>query len=259
MTKSSRSDPARITHINVPKASDILAEQLRSLILNGQYQPGELLPAERDLVHSSGISRTSVRDALRLLEVEGLITTRPGRAGGSTVRQVGRDAVARPLQLYVRSREIDLASLFDCRLAVEPFLAGRTAANRTEADLAHIEEIHAAFLAEEDISHYKRLNLDWHLAIAAASHNDLLYTLMEAISDPIFETSGYQQATTAEMRKAAKTAHEAILEAVRARNEPLARKRMERHLTAYINTVSARHGDPSRRSEPPASEEHQTP
>src|SRR5690606_27239204 len=72
--------------IVVPKASDVLAERLRQMILSGQIQPGHQLPAERELVKETSLSRASVREALRILELEGLIETRRGRGGGSVVR-----------------------------------------------------------------------------------------------------------------------------------------------------------------------------
>jgi DNA-binding FadR family transcriptional regulator len=224
-----------IAPISVPKASDILATQLRGLILSGEIPPGDALPPERELVVSSGISRSSVRDALRVLEVEGLIVTKPGRSGGSIVRLPGRDTVARPLELYVKSHEIRLESLLDCRLAVEPFLASRAAQNHTDEELALIKDIHARFLATTDnVADYKRLNLEWHLAIAQASHNELLSALMEAIAQPILEADGYHQVTTPEIRAEAKKAHSAIQESIENRKADQAHGRMARHLGAYI-------------------------
>lgn len=238
-----KSEPAKKTNptvapISVPKASDILAEQLRNKILNGDIARGEALPAERELVSESGLSRSSVRDALRLLEVEGLIVTRPGRTGGSTVRLPGRDSVARPMELFVKSHEIHLGSLLDCRLAIEPFLALRAAENRTDDDLVKMQQLHKQFVATtSNIGEYKRLNLDWHMAVAQASHNELLIAFMEAISNPILDAAGYQQVTTAKIREEAKKAHGAILEAIRKQEPELARRRMEKHLRAYIDVA----------------------
>lgn len=220
--------------ITVPKASDILAAKLRDLILSSQIVPGQSLPTERDLVLESGLSRSSVREALRVLEVEGLISIRPGRAGGSTVQLPGRNSIARSLQLFVRSHAIRLEALLECRIAIEPFLTGRAAANRTDQELKEIQEIHARFAASEnDVGAYKRLNLDWHLAIARASRNEVLIALMEAISQPIFDAASYQQVTTPELRREAIQAHGAILKAIEARDSKLASSRMEKHLSAY--------------------------
>ena len=74
-----------LSPVFVPKAADVLAETLREQILNGRLGVGSLLPNERELSERAGLSRTSVREALRILEVEGLIATRTGRNGGSEV------------------------------------------------------------------------------------------------------------------------------------------------------------------------------
>ena len=75
--------PVRLSPILVPKTSDVLASELRRQILSGLLPPGASLPAERDLVTQTGLSRGSVRDDLRILESESLVITRPGRYGGS--------------------------------------------------------------------------------------------------------------------------------------------------------------------------------
>ena len=161
---------ALISPVHVPKASEVLAERLRELIVQGRIQPGDFLPSERDLVTESGLSRTSVRDALRVLETDGLITTKVGRTGGSMVTLPGRASVARSVELFVRTHGIRLESLLECRVAVEPTLARLAARHRTEAQLAEISAIHETFVASvDDVPRYKTINLDWHLAIARAS------------------------------------------------------------------------------------------
>lgn len=232
-------DRSRVVEtIAVPKASDILAAKLRDLILAGRIVPGESLPTERELVLDSGLSRSSVREALRVLEVEGLITTRPGRSGGSTVQLPGRGSIARSMQLFVRSHGVRLEALLETRIGVEPFLAALAARNRSEHDLAEIQALHARFeQSVDDVASYKRINLDWHLAVARASGNEVLIALMEAVSQPIFDAAAYQEVTTPEIRRAAIKAHSAILKAIEAGDEAAAASRMERHLTAYADVA----------------------
>ena len=76
-----------VKRLVVPKAPDVLAEHLRETILRGELAEGSPLPTERELGERSGLSRASVREALRILESEGLIQTRPGRNGGASVKQ----------------------------------------------------------------------------------------------------------------------------------------------------------------------------
>src|SRR5438105_9498602 len=94
----------KLEPIRVPKSSEVLASQLRVHILDGSIGDGMALPAERDLVAQTGLSRGSVREALRILHTEGLITTRSGRLGGSVARRPGDDALARYIGLFVQGR-----------------------------------------------------------------------------------------------------------------------------------------------------------
>lgn len=229
-----------IEPIRVPKASDILATRLRDLILSGKIPPGGSLPTERELVSDSCLSRSSVREALRVLEVEGLITTRPGRAGGSTAQLPGRSSIARSMQLFVRSHAIRLEALLECRIAVEPFLAGLAATNRNDRELKEMQRLHERFtVSQNDVAVYKRINLDWHLAVVRASGNEVLIALMEAVAHPIYESTAYQEVTTPDARAETVKAHGAILRAIERKDAKLAYSRMEKHLTAYAE--HARH------------------
>jgi DNA-binding FadR family transcriptional regulator len=228
-----------IAPVVVTKAADVLATRLRDLIVSGQLAPGDFLPTERELVVQTGLSRTSVRDALRVLESEGLITTKVGRTGGSIVTLPGRESVSRSVELFVRTHGLRLESLLECRVAVEPMLARLAAERRTPEQLAEIERLHEAFAAAiDDVPAYKRLNLDWHLAVARAAGNEPLIALMEAISTPIRDASDYQHVTTPELRAAAIKAHSGIVRAIREGDGETAFKRMERHVSAYREVAS---------------------
>jgi DNA-binding FadR family transcriptional regulator len=223
-----------IAPVIVPKASDILASRLRDLIVNGQFTPGDFLPTERELVAESGLSRTSVRDALRVLESDGLITTKVGRTGGSMVTLPGRESVARSVELFLRTHGIRLESLLECRVAVEPTLARLAARRRTQAQLDEMTALHERFIAScDDVPAYKAINLEWHLSIARASGNEPLMALMEAVSTAIKDASDYQHVTTPERRAEAVKAHTVILKAIADQDEAAAFKRMDRHVSTY--------------------------
>ena len=232
-----------LARVVVPRASEALAEQIRNLIVAGSFQPGQMLPAERDLIVETGLSRTTVRDALRILESRGLIVTRPGRAGGSMVTLPGRDSISRSVELFVRTHGITLSSLLECRVAVEPALARLAALHRTEAQLDEMNRIHEAFVASVgDVARYKAINLDWHLAIARASRNEPLMALVEAITTPIREAMDYQDVTTPEIRALAVKSHGAIMQAIREQDGDAAFNRMNRHVSAYRDISAQRLG-----------------
>ena len=235
----------KFSPIVVPKTSDVLAGELRQRILGGTLAPGAALPAERDLVTQTGLSRGSVREALRILEAEGLVSTRPGRQGGSVARKPGDESLAKYISLFVHGRGISLLSLLQTREAVEPSIAALAAQNRTEEELHELvtisERLEAAYA---DTPLYLAENVNWHCAIAAASHNDLLRAIMVAISSMVYKASAIENFATADVRKVVIKAHRRILDAIVAKDAEAAGRRMVRHLAALTAAVRAFPGAP---------------
>lgn len=230
----------KLAPIFVPKTSDVLASELRKQILGGALAPGAALPAERDLVTQTGLSRGSVREALRILEAEGLVTTRPGRFGGSVASQPGDESLAKYISLFVHGRGIPLLSLLQTREAVEPSLVALAAQNRTDEDVQQLiavtERVEAAYA---DTPRYLGENVNWHCAIATASHNELLRAFMVAISSMIYKASAIENFATEDVRKVVLKAHRRILDAIVAKDADAARRRMARHLAALTAEVTA--------------------
>ena len=172
-----------VPKILVPKASDVLAGQLRKGILDGTWGEGQMLPSEREISETSGLSRSSVREALKILELEGFLTTRTGRNGGSIVCAPTRDTIVRSVNLFISSRGSAIRTLLDARAAIEPIAARLAAKHRTEQDIARIRATHAELVADiEDQQRYIQHNLEWHLAVVRAGHNELLMAFMESIA-----------------------------------------------------------------------------
>jgi DNA-binding FadR family transcriptional regulator len=223
-----------ISNIVVQKASDVLASRLRQLILSGELKPGDALPNERELVAQSGLGRSSVREALRVLSAEGLIATRGGRGGGSMVTLPDRDSIRRPVELFIRTNELSFDSLLDCRMAVEPMLARLAAVNRTDAEAETLQALQEEFASKvNDLDAYRRINLEWHLAIARASNNPPLIALMEAISSPILASSRPSYSTTEKIRRETVKIHARIQAAIMQQDGDAAFRLMAQHVGAF--------------------------
>src|SRR5882672_9248595 len=127
-----------------------VAEQIRRMISDGALKPGDLLPPERELVEKLGVGRSSIRDAVRTLEVMGILEPRQGH--GTVVRDLSADALVVPLSLVLtRKREL-VTELLDVRRMIEPGLAARAAKNATAEELEHMAAIlerHEAKRSEE--------------------------------------------------------------------------------------------------------------
>jgi len=232
-----QTDP-KIPRLAARNTAERLADQLREMILRGDYLSGDMLPPERELVVETGLSRGSVREALRVLQTEGLVEISLGRTGGARVTAPKRAMLARSVELFVRTNGVALAELLDARAAVEPMMARLAAQNCTEAELALLEDLHRHFGESlDDVVRYRRLNYRWHLAIAQASRNAPLTALMEAILATGLEATAYEGVSTPENRVTAFEAHEQVMEALRARDPDQAASAMEAHLTTYSTIV----------------------
>lgn len=224
--------------VSVPKASDVLADRLRELILSKGFAEGTPLPTERELVAQSGLSRTSVREALRVLETEGLIATKAGRNGGSQVRRPGRESISRSFELFVRSHGVRFEALLEAREAIEPSAARLAAIHRTDGDLAEMTRIHGALeQVSADVAEHVRLNLQWHRAIMGASRNELLIAFFDAIADSVQAATESRSLNSADVRREVVRAHGRVLAAIAARDADAAFRRMQRHVGAYSTLV----------------------
>src|ERR1700728_1162842 len=135
--------------VDVPKASDVLARELRERILSGELVEGTALPAERELVKQTQMSRATVREALRILEVQNLVRVRAGRAGGAFVQRPTTKSMASSVTLMIRGQQIKLADLMETREALEPFCAELAARNRTADDLTELDRANEAIADTE--------------------------------------------------------------------------------------------------------------
>lgn len=228
----------KLAPMSVPKASDVLAHELRERILAGEFPEGTALPPERELVTQTMMSRTTVREALRILEVQGLIRIKAGRAGGAFVDRPDKESLASSLALLIRGRQIRLSALHETREAIEPFCAELAARNRTDSDLATLDAANEKISDENgSLADFLQANVDWHVGVATASHNELLTGFMLALSRAIYvatENEGFVDAT---VRQTAARAHKSITDAIRKQDADAAVRKMKRHVYSYAGAV----------------------
>ena len=229
-----------VTAITVPKAADVLAGILREKILAGNLDEGMPLPNERELGNQAGLSRASVREALRILEGEGLIATRIGRNGGSAVVRPSSAAIERSVGIFIRGQRIRFEAVLETRSAIEPPSARFAALHRTDDDLEQIEKSHLKVQQASqasDIAGYVRANLDWHVQVVRASHNELLIAFIAAVSQSVYLATDVEGFNSVEVRNAVIRAHQRVMDAIVAQDGDAAARRMERHVAAYVSDV----------------------
>lgn len=221
----------RIGRLHVRRASEIFADELRDRILSGAVPAGALLPAERELADESGLSRAAVREALGVLVVEGLLRAKVGRNGGYAVQQPPREGVVRFMDLFIRGRGISVTTLLEVRDLVEPRCAALAAERRSDPQLRRIRELTSELAGlVDDVPTFLERNVDWHIAIAEASGNDLLAAVMSAIASNIRSLSEADEFGSREVLAAAQRLHERIADAIERRDVEEAGRLMQRHL-----------------------------
>lgn len=226
--------------MRVPKASDVLAEDIKERILSGGLSEGDVLPPERELVSQTRLSRATVREALRVLEVQGLLQIKTGRSGGAFVRRPGHDAVTNSIELVIRGQQTRLSTLHEAREAIEPDCAALAAVRRTDDDLRELEESNQDVAeAGDDLIAFRTANIRWHTAVAEAGRNELLLGFMRAISKGIYRATEIEQFTDEAIRATTFQAHARVNAAIRDRDPEAARRRMTRHVHGFADAVLA--------------------
>jgi DNA-binding FadR family transcriptional regulator len=230
-------DVIELGPIRVEKSYEALANHLREQILRGAIPPGAGLPNERDLGDQTGLSRGSVREALRILEAEGLVSTRTGRSGGRIARLPGAEGVGRSLDFLIRGQQVPFSAVLETMEALEPALAALAAEHRGPKDVEALERISREMASRSiDTPRFQALNWVWHLAVAHASHNALLIAVIEALG-PRLHDPHVEGFISAEMQQVVVAAHARVQRAIVEGDIEAARRRMARHLRAYRDTV----------------------
>ncbi len=234
-----RSD-VRLSPIDVPKASDVLVHDLRERILSGELPEGTALPPERELVVQTRMSRTTVREALRILEVQGLVTIRAGRAGGAFVRRPDGESVTSSVSLLIRGNQIRLSALLETREALEPVCAQLAAVHRTDDDVAALKAANKA-IADPDatLAEFLQANVDWHVGVAVATHNELITAFVTALSRAIYSSTENETFVDADVRQVTARAHRSVTQAIEKRDVTASVRRMTRHVHEYAKAVLA--------------------
>ncbi|MFM0694570.1 transcriptional regulator GlcC [Paraburkholderia graminis] len=165
--------------------ADVVAEQIERLIVDGVLKPRQALPSERRLVDKLGVSRTALREGLKLLRARGIIETSQGR-GSFVASLTGRGEMS-PLMYLLGSQPRTLYDLFEVRGLLEAESARLAALRGTQADYAIItrryQEMVAAQGQETSQSEHAHLDHAFHLAICEASHNPVLVHTLRSLTD----------------------------------------------------------------------------
>ncbi|MBJ3778634.1 FadR/GntR family transcriptional regulator [Acuticoccus mangrovi] len=231
-------DP-KIAPVHLTAAYELVVEQIRRAIDLGLFLPGQKLPPERDLAEQMSVSRSTIREAVRVLVADGILSVRRGASGGLIVNNVHtRDP--EELRVYAKRKRVELNDIFDFRIVVEQATASFAAQRRGDDNLAvmrtalaAMEEAIAASSAEDDdpdpIAAFNAADTSFHMEIARASKNPHLLKSVEAIRRAMFLPVG---GVFIKLRKDANAMHEPLYNAIADRDAARAAEIMAEHVQA---------------------------
>ena len=209
------------------KVYEEVARQLERMILK-KLRPGDKLPSERELSETLGVSRSSIRDAIRSLELVGLVEPRQG--SGTVVREISADTLITPLASVLRHKMELVGELLDFRKMLEPPLAARAASHASEEELIEMEEI----LQRQEAKFRKRElaieeDSEFHYAIAMASGNSVVLKVLDVLMDMLRDTRERSLQLEGRPQKSL-AGHRRILAAIKKRDAEAAKAAMRRHI-----------------------------
>lgn len=221
------------------RAWQTVLEHVEARLLAGELAPGDHLPGERALSAELGVGRSSVREALRVLEAMGLIRTAAGSgpSAGAIIIATPGGAMSALMRLQVAARGFPVADIVRTRLVLEAQVAGDLAQAQPAPDLAGADDLLDAMdAADLTAGEFLALDAQFHLALAEASGNQVITATMAGLRSGI---EGYALDGLARLADWNVTSerlrheHRAVVAAIRAADAPLARERIREHISGY--------------------------
>lgn len=233
------------------KRADLVTEDIKRLITQRNLKPGDRLPNERDLQELFSVSKSTTREALKSLEVQGLITVSPGPLGGATIREVPLERTLQLIQNYLFFKDVSMKNIYNARRLLEPELAAGAVPFITEQQLAalehNIENCQPASQESGDLLNQRQADLDFHDILAAANPDPFLGFICQTINELLRRLVVFSTDTPAEEHVkfgcANVRCHSAILEAIRQRDANKVKELMREHMeeaSGYVTRLNGR-------------------
>ncbi len=219
-------------------AYEVVLKHVESGILDGTNHPGDQLPTERDLATQLAVSRSAVREAMRVLQTQGLITSSTGPGRGTRIAPSRGDALARIFQLHLMLSDAGTADLTETRIALERSSAALAAQRHNARSLRKLRALMAAMDDAEGVDEFNDVDTEFHVQIARTGQSELVADLTVAIRQAVREA--IRTASTAlpnwpEHRNQLRREHGEILAAIESGDAVAAANLVEQHIRrAYV-------------------------
>jgi len=209
------------------KVYEEVARQIERMILK-KLKPGDKLPSERELAEALDVSRSSIRDAIRGLELMGLVEPRQG--AGTIVREVSTDTLVNPFASILKQRQALVGELLDFRKMLEPPLAARAATHASPDEISEMEEILQR--QEKTLSRGETTiaeDAEFHYSVALASGNSVVLKVLDTLMDLLRDSRERSLQVEGRPQKSL-AGHRRILAAIKRHDAESAKAAMRRHI-----------------------------
>lgn len=225
---SSADDSRLITPIKKTRIAEEVADRIRVLMLDGTFPPGEPLPSERHLAERFGVSRGSIRDALRTLETIGLLETRHGQ--GTFPHELSVDRLVAPLASVMAYRSDLQDELLDVRRMFEPAVARAAALRATDEDLADLQRLLDAQRQKLKTGQSAIVeDTAFHAILARSTRNRVVMSIMATLNDLLVESRTHSLEQKGRPARSI-DGHEAVVAALRRKDPEGASQAMYNHI-----------------------------
>lgn len=213
---------------------DIALRWITDEILSGRVRPGDRLPAERDLAARLGVGRGSVREAMRALQAQGVLTSRAGHTGGTRIAEGQGSSFGHILRLHLALQSVSYDELTETRVLLETAAVAAAARSGTPKDFARLGELCDRMAASPELADFNEGDTQFHVGIAQVAQNrlvrDLTIAVRQAVASHILDAERRLGARWQTLRISLIDEHAAILAALRDRRAELASRLAEEHI-----------------------------
>jgi GntR family transcriptional repressor for pyruvate dehydrogenase complex len=216
-----------------------IADQIRAMIGKGSFRPGDRLPPEKEMARQFQVGRQAVREALRLLEISGLVKVKKGSRGGIFITDLSTENVTTSISNIITLRNISLKDLTEVRLELEKIILVHAIQRITHEDLIALED--SILRAEKRLASGDaptQENVEFHLILSRATRNEMFHILMESVMKLVSQFLRKLNPSP-EQSKRVLEEHRSLLKLVKEKDPHRSVEQMERHLIGIEKRLSS--------------------
>lgn len=224
--------------VSLNRVSQAIVEQIKLLLRQGRLKPGDRLPSERELCERFGVSRVTVREALRVLEAGGLIEIRVGARGGAFVTSPTSQQVGEGLADLLNLSPLTASDVTEARQVFELGIVPLVVERATDDDITALRDMVRGHQAALERGEYAMsMSADFHVRVAACTHNPAIETLVQSFHGPLLMSLLEAQVVAPLMGRRGCEEHHAFIDAIAARDAERALSIMREHLQRTADRV----------------------